>query len=354
MNIRVNVGGTLVHYRGRIDLAGTLYPFTGLTFPTDDAHGPLHSIPIAVYRGNATLNAPRKRGESPGSVADYEAWSGRSLLGAMEYLASDNLYNQTYPSWVSQPWQASGRRIILGGCGTPVASDTWAGAASGAYDATWRKMCSNLAAAGQRNPILRPAHEFNGYFEYSKRALSHKTDFIAAWRRFVEIVRADLPGATIVWNPAASGSTDNAWSSMYPGDRYVDQIGIDFYDNWYNNGWLPGTDSEPSLKEREAVWAWNLPSMNSLAAFARTRAKPLCAPEWGFLNDVRDPRGVSHSGGDNDHFVNQGASWIAANHAVWQAFWDNIDQGVYDPDTARGRMSIPVPKSRIALHAAIN
>lgn len=350
---RVNVAGTLANYTGRINLAGTLHPFTGITFPTVTA-APLANIPMAVYRANATLNGPKPAGQTPGSVADYEIWIGKTLFAALEYLASDTQYNQTYPSWVSGPWQATGRRMVLGGCGTPVGSDTWAMAASGSYDSTWTTMCSNMVAAGQTNPILRPAHEFNGYFAYATKALANKTDFIAAWKRFVGIVRTNLPNAVICWNPAvANDAPSTDWTSMYPGDAYVDQIGLDFYDSYYSAGYIPGSGTPPTLAQRQAVWAADLPYLNDFAAFAVSHSKPLCVPEWGFLNDLRDTDGTSHYGGDNDYFVTTGAQWIKDHNCIWQAFWENPDQGVYDPDADSGRGNIPVPNARAAFRAAV-
>ena len=61
---------------------------------------------------------------------------------------------------------------------------------------------------------------------------SNSTDFIAAWRQIVNIFRAQ--GATNVkwvWNPNYNENAGalHHWTEYYPGDSYVDWVGIDMY-----------------------------------------------------------------------------------------------------------------------------
>ncbi|MDR3734545.1 MAG: glycosyl hydrolase [Acidobacteriaceae bacterium] len=60
------------------------------------------------------------------------------------------------------------------------------------------------------------------------------TDFIAAWRHIWAVFQQE--GATnviFVWNPSGTDGIDP--TPFYPGDRYVDWIGIDHYDKTANN-----------------------------------------------------------------------------------------------------------------------
>jgi hypothetical protein len=319
-------------------------------------------INVAVYRGPAGLPATGPLGQSPGGVADYEQWIGRPLFAAEEYLATDTMTNQTWPGWQSGPWGATGRRMIIGGCGVPVtsptspAATTYASTAAGDYDATWVQMCSNLKQSGQHNPILRPAHEFNGNFYYSTLASNDLPNFIASWRRFVDIVRENLPGAQICWNPTITGGNSN-YQSYWPGAAYVDQIGLDCYDTWYgtsNGQWNYPAGPQPSAADRQGVWNTLLTQLNILAAMGEQYGIPICFPEWGVDNGISS-YGYIQEGGDNAYFVQQVNAWSQANNVIWAAYWEQpTTNGVFDPDAPRVAANLPpMPQTRAAFYAAV-
>jgi beta-mannanase len=59
--------------------------------------------------------------------------------------------------------------------------------------------------------------------------------FVLAWRRVVGVFREEgASNAIFVWAPNATDeprASWNHWTAYYPGDRYVDWVGIDGY-NW--------------------------------------------------------------------------------------------------------------------------
>lgn len=64
------------------------------------------------------------------------------------------------------------------------------------------------------------------------RVGSTPADFVAAWRKFHDIAKSE--GAdNIVWvfSPNVKGGTTIAYKDLYPGDAYVDWLGLDGY-NW--------------------------------------------------------------------------------------------------------------------------
>ena len=82
--------------------------------------------------------------------------------------------------------------------------------------------------------FLRFAWEMNiGPIDWStQKTQSTPNDFVQAWRRFHEIVVSQ--GATNVlwvWSPNVNTGGSIAYSSLYPGDSYVDWLGLDGY-NW--------------------------------------------------------------------------------------------------------------------------
>lgn len=106
--------------------------------------------------------------------------------------------------------------------------------AAGKYDANLRE----AAAAAKQMPfseiLIRFAHEMNGdWYGWS----GDPTDYVAAWRHIVSLFRAE--GATNVkwvWSPNVEYANGKyAFSSYYPGDEWVDYVGLDGY-NWGTTG----------------------------------------------------------------------------------------------------------------------
>lgn len=97
--------------------------------------------------------------------------------------------------------------------------------------------------------------------------------------------RGELPRtkARIVWNPQGYGSPDipaNSAQAYYPGDRYVDVVANDLYDQNYNAAWDANErlyDAHPTKPYAIAEWGlWGIddPSfVERMATFARTHPR---------------------------------------------------------------------------------
>ncbi len=104
---------------------------------------------------------------------------------------------------------------------------------AGKYDDHIRHWARNAAAWGK--PFyLRFAHEMNGNWNSWSPGVNGNTasQYVSAWRRVHEIFGQE--GATNVrwvWSPNVESDDSVPFSEVYPGDAYVDWIGIDGY-NW--------------------------------------------------------------------------------------------------------------------------
>jgi hypothetical protein len=111
------------------------------------------------------------------------------------------------------------------------------------------------------------------------------------------------------------------YQAYYPGNGYVDIIGMDVYDI----GWVvyPGARAEfQSILTRRWGLDW-------LAKFARQKGKPIAIPEWGLGWGTSAPNsGIvtnapgTTSGGDDPTFINDMATWIADHNVVNATFFD--------------------------------
>jgi len=98
------------------------------------------------------------------------------------------------------------------------------GILAGRYDANITAICSS--ASGLKSPVnIRWGQEMedsSGYFPWARWA---PKDFIAAYQRFVTECRKHLPDAKYVWSPKGGKTL----ADYYPGDEYVDEIGLSVF-----------------------------------------------------------------------------------------------------------------------------
>ncbi len=306
-----------------------------------------------VYRGAGAWGAQK--------VPAYESFAGRPVDYALDFQSTDTWGNQEWPDWQASAWR--GRTVVLGATGIfpgnwdrTYAGTTvgWAQAARGDYDAHWLALAQRLVATGQQSAVLRGAHEFNGGWFAHRVHPEEAADFVKAWQRWVGVMRS-VPGQSFVfdWNPTV-GTEWPLYSPevAYPGDAYVDHIALDVYDGWYNQGWAPGS-AQPTAAQRDAVWDTTLNGTRGLRfwhQFALNHNKHLSFPEWG-LRLWTEGDGLVHGGGDDAAFVQRMAALI--KDPTWQvdyqAFWEDKDKGVSDPD---GTRAVSVPGARSAYLAA--
>lgn len=106
------------------------------------------------------------------------------------------------------------------------------------------------------------------------RANGDSEDYVAMWRRFVELLR-DAGGdhVTVAWVMTGGAFSDERAAQWYPGDDVVDVIGADVY-NWHT---CQGT---------ERPWQSLEDLIAPPLAFARERGKPLALPEFASVEDT--------------------------------------------------------------------
>jgi hypothetical protein len=103
--------------------------------------------------------------------------------------------------------------------------------ASGEYDAYLHESAA-IARSWGGQLLVRFAHEMNGNWYPWGAGTALPYTYLAAWRHIVSLFRED--GATNVgwvWSPYVEVGTRFPLAAYYPGDDWVDYIGLDGY-NW--------------------------------------------------------------------------------------------------------------------------
>lgn len=94
----------------------------------------------------------------------------------------------------------------------------------GRYDGTIQRICTKLADLDSQVTV-RWGHEMdikNGRYPWSDWS---PDDFISAYRHFVDTCRARAPEVEFMWSPRG----DRDLAAFYPGDAYVDEIGLSVF-----------------------------------------------------------------------------------------------------------------------------
>lgn len=256
-------------------------------------------------------------GNHPANLPAYEEWLGRPLDTVLSYLdqSSWQAFENSIP-WGIDLWSAADRPVIWG---VPLVVDgsSLSDAALGAFDHHYRSAASAIAESrSDAAPIyVRIGWEFNGaWFPWA--AGGHEADFIGAFRRAADIFHATSDRFQIALDVNMGGGNIDP-ATAYPGDAYVDVVGVDVY---HYPQWDP--------YDPEAAFAFQVSrpyGLQWVEDFARAHNKPTAISEWGVQVDHAGP------------YVRNMAEWIADHDMVYAIYWET-DAGSYPGELRSGRL----------------
>lgn len=227
---------------------------------------------FGIFREGAPANMgaikalEKKTGKKFTSVMWYQDWS--SLFNPD--LCDRVIKNGAIPHIVWEPWLWSDKEKIK-----------LDNIIAGEWDDHIREWAKDIKAWG--NPIfLRWGHEFNieGYPWCTVNNGRNPKKYVEAYRHVVNIFKSEgASNAKFIWCPMRESWPQESWNDMekaYPGDDYVDWIGIDGY-NW---GTTQGWSSWQSFKELFRDVARQL--------WRKHPGKPIMIAEFGSANKGGD------------------------------------------------------------------
>lgn len=146
--------------------------------------------------------------------------------------------------------------------------------AAGNFNSHATQLGVSLVAAGLQNSVIRLGAEMNGTWEadFIGRTPVEQQQWVKCFDNEVVGLRL-APGEhfLIDWNPN-SCAYNLGFSRIYPGNAYVNIMGIDLYDASCN---------APKTKYSFAKLASEPAGLSSFEAFAAAHKKPMSLPEWG-------------------------------------------------------------------------
>ncbi len=258
-----------------------------------------------------------------GSFKMFEAWRGRPLDVCVVW-HPHRTWDEIRSANGEVIQNLAGMRCRLS-MGIAMLPKTHAGqfaqCAGGEFDEHYRTVAEKLVGWGRGDAILRIGWEANGPRSGDADGggfpwgIERDVDpYIACFRRIAEVMRAVSPRFVTEWTmkKATDRMAGRPISDAWPGDEWVDLVGIDYYDGYpaYRDNAAWGRDfSARTDGGPRGLGAW--------LDFARSHGKKLAVPEWG----VRNRRGA---GDDNALFVDRMVAFFQENAAdiAYEAYFN--------------------------------
>lgn len=271
-------------------------------------HAKAQAVPKATL-DSACSGLPWPSGGSAG-LGDLYPWRGRDLDVRTIFTAKE--------TWPAIAASAASAKNHVGKCGKIVVSVSMlpkshrgrlGSCAVGRFDGFMRQLGVGLVTRGAAQAIVRLGYEAN-LDSFPWAITGDGQGWARCYRRWVDVLRS-VPGQgfSFIWNMNGRGqwSNKNDIARVWPGDDYVDYVGVDYY------------DSCPAIRS-QADWDWRVnrkmrsgspDGIGAWLAFAKARGKKLAVPEWG----IGGPQGCPVPGYDNPLFIQNMRAFFAAHAA---------------------------------------
>ena len=126
--------------------------------------------------------------------------------------------------------------------------------------------------------IFRPYHEFDGDWFWWGRSHCTTEDFTSLWKFTVSYLRDSLAVHNFIYafSPDNKFNTQEQFLERYPGDKWVDMLGMDNYGDWGRDGFY---DIAAGVKKLQIVSGYAIKA-NKLAAFTETGLESIPKANW--------------------------------------------------------------------------
>ncbi|MGC1238341.1 MAG: glycosyl hydrolase [Acidimicrobiales bacterium] len=178
--------------------------------------------------------------------------------------------------------------------------------AAGDFDSYATELGANLVAAGLQNSVIRLGAEMNGTWEsdFIGTTTQEQNLWATCFANEVTAMR-QAPGENFLidWDTNACKGP-YPYANYYPGNAYVDIVGLDLYDV---DCTTPNTSVTFSQLSSETY------GLTDFEEFAAAQGKPMSFPEWG-LSTVPS--------GDDPAYINGMASTVASQDFAFETYFD--------------------------------
>jgi hypothetical protein len=271
------------------------------------------AVPIGVYAGSSQTQNVAEFGRRLGRPVDL----AHDYLGHRTWAAIEDVYH------IADSWRQAGfdGRTVITVPMLPDKDGSLANGALGRYDEHFRHLAQRLVDGGHAAATLRLGPEFNGtWFRWTTNVRDGAKHYAIYFRQIVRTMRSVRNQRfRFDWSPNAGSSyvggdgRQLSATRAYPGDRYVDFIGLDVFDqSWATRTRKPADRWRQLVRQKDGL-SWH-------ARFAGQHHKAMTFPEWGVVR-----RSDARGGGDNPYFVERMHDWIESHPVAYHLYFESSD-----------------------------
>lgn len=135
-----------------------------------------------------------------------------------------------------------------------------------------------INSEGKLIPIIfRPFHEFDGFWFWWGERFCTAEEFKMLWKFTVEYLRdyRKVPNLLYAFSPDRNFYSEEEYLKRYPGDEFVDILGMDNYWDFTQEG-----DGIDWIKKKMKIVSDLAAIKNKIAAFTETGSEKIPDPEW--------------------------------------------------------------------------
>lgn len=175
--------------------------------------------------------------------------------------------------------------------------------AAGEFDRHYRALAERLVKLGIPDTVVVLGWEMNGT-TYTHRCGPDPESWKKYWQRIVTTMRS-VPGQKFKFDFTPNRGRDAIpWTQCYPGDEFVDIVGMDSYDQ------PTGTDFAEQVSEPYGL--------KQHVEFAKAHGKEISYPEWGLFRN-----------GDNEEYMRKMLAWMDEHKPLYNTVTDYCPHGVW-------------------------
>ncbi len=232
--------------------------------------------------------------------AEFAAWRGSrvDVLGGWASRTTWNDMRRYFGGHLRRDFASKAPIMVLGlPLLTKESEGDFAGCAAGKYDEHFRYVADKLKRYRSTEKILRLGWEANGNW-YPWSINGQYDAYKSCFQRVATVIKTTDPSIKISWPVSGSKNRRNytdLFNKAYPGNAYVDYIGMSLYDHW------------PAAKT-QADWDRSFqPALNTILSLAKANGKKIGFGEWG-LSQLK-----GGGGGDNPIFITNMYKFLQTN-----------------------------------------
>jgi hypothetical protein len=277
--------------------------------------------------------------QGTGATDDFANWLNRQGLWptVTQYVMEDRGgWGTADKYWLDPAWgkwvaAAPGRRAVVV-FNLPTDAEHLASGAKGGFNDKAKAYAAYMVSLNLGNSVVCMGL-LNDPNTWDVATKEDASNFVLYWQQVVTAMRS-VPGADKLqfdW-VGLNRKTSFPIEAAYPGDAYVDYIGMFLYDQCLDKSIYPipegSTDADKQGRWKKAWDNYYYPAeQNGLAAWmsvAKAHQKPFSLPAWCLYEDHYGDDTLS-TGGDNTYFVQQMHDFIfdPANNVAFASYLDS-------------------------------